>query len=137
MDTYIAIIVGFYVLLWLYSSVSKLIDLRTFRHAMSIQVFPKWIGKILVFILPTVEIALAILLLIPSLRRPAMYASLFLMIFFTIYVGGAVFKFYQKNPCACGGLFARLNWKRHFVLNIIITIIGFAGVLLIDQSLNN
>lgn len=96
------------------------------------QVFPRWLGKILLYILPLTEIGLIILLLFPDTKLLGMYASLFLMIVFTLYVGGAVFQIYDRYPCACGGLFGRLGWYKHFKVNIILTLIALSGVILME-----
>jgi len=129
---FIILITAMLVILWAYASLSKLFDLPKFKQAMITQVFPVWIGKIFVYLVPVVEIAIILLLLFPHSRLLGMYASLFLMLAFTIYVGGTVYGFYERHPCACGGLFARLGWKRHFKLNVVLTIISLLGVLLME-----
>lgn len=134
MSTYPFVIIcsGFLVILWVYSAMSKLLYFGPFKHAMHIQVFPKWIGTILTYTLPPFELLLALLLLFNGTRLYAMYASFFLMFLFTLYIGGAVFKVYDRYPCACGGLFARLGWKKHFKVNIVLTLIALTGVLLME-----
>ena len=129
---FIIIVTGLLVLLWAYAAFSKLFNLPTFKHAMITQVFPKWIGKIFVYLIPLIEIAIIVLLLFPTTRLLGMYASLFLMLAFTIYVGGAVYGVYERRPCACGGLFARLGWMKHFKVNIVLTIIALVGVILME-----
>lgn len=129
---FIIFVTGILTMLWAYSSFYKLYEFGKFKQAMDTQVFPKWIGKILVYVIPTLEIILIILLLIPKTRLLGMYGSLFLMTLFTMYVGGATFGIYGRYPCACGGIFSRLGWKRHFKFNLIFTIIALAGVVLIE-----
>jgi len=129
---FIILITGLLVILWAYASFSKLFDLHQFQHAMMTQVFPKWVGRIFVYVVPLAEIAMIVLLLIPSTRLTGMYASLFTMVAFTLYVGGAVFRIYERTPCACGGLFNRLGWYKHFKLNIMLTIIALTGVILME-----
>lgn len=129
---FIILITGFLIILWAYASFSKLFDLNRFQHAMMTQVFPKWIGKIFTYLVPLVEIAIIVLLLIPETRLIGMYSSMFLMFLFTLYVGGAVFQIYERHPCACGGLFGRLGWHKHFKVNIMLTIVALAGVVLME-----
>jgi hypothetical protein len=129
---FIILITGLLVILWGYASISKLTNLHEFQHAMMTQVFPKWVGRIFVYLVPFAEIAMIVLLLIPSTRLIGMYASLFTMIAFTLYVGGAVFKIYMRSPCACGGLFARLGWYKHFKVNIVLSLIALVGVILME-----
>lgn len=127
---FIILITGLLIILWAYSSFSKLYELKKFKMAMMTQVFPKWISRILIYLVPGSEIILIMLLLIPGTRLIGMYASLFMMAAFTIYVGAAVIGLYPKRPCACGGLFGRLGWEKHLKLNIVLTLIALVGVLL-------
>lgn len=132
LQPFIILVTGLLIILWAYASASKLFDLQKFKQAMLTQVFPKWMGKIFVYLVPLMEIVMIVLLLIPETRLIGMYASLFVMIAFTLYVGGAVFNFYDRHPCACGGLFSRLGWYKHFKLNIILSLIALCGVLLME-----
>ena len=129
---FIIIVSGFLVILWVYSALSKLTNWDHFKQAMKTQVFPVWAGKIFIYLIPLLELALAISLLFDTTRLYGMYASMFLMGLFTLYIGGAVFQLYSRYPCACGGLFSRIGWKRHFRLNIVLTLIATAGVLLME-----
>ena len=129
---FIIIITASLVLLWAYTALSKLFELPKFKQAMITQVFPVWIGKIFIYLVPIIELAIVALLLIPKTRLLGMYSSLFLMILFTLYVGGAVFNIYERRPCACGGIFAGLGWNKHFKVNIVLTLIALAGVLLME-----
>ena len=130
---FIIIITAFLILLWAYASLSKLFNFKEFKQAMAVQIFPQWIGKIMVYLVPLTELILVLLLILPQTRLEGMYASLFLMTLFTLYIGGAVFQIYERTPCACGGLFERMQWKRHFKVNIVITLIALAGVILMES----
>ena len=132
MTTYpfIIIVTILLIILWFYSAVSKLKDMAKFKTAMLRQIFPQWIDKLLVYTLPPVEIAVAILLLFESTRLYGMYSSLVLILAFTIYVGGAVFGFYPQYPCSCGGIFTKMGWPQHFRANVALTLLALAGVLL-------
>jgi len=129
---FIILITGLMIMLWAYASFSKLFSLDQFKHAMLTQVFPKWISRLLVYLVPIAEITMIVLLLIPETRLLGMYASLFTMIAFTLYIGGAVFKLYERTPCACGGLFGKLGWHKHFKVNIVLSIIALLGVVLLE-----
>ena len=127
---FIILVTGVLTILWIYAVYSKLSDLTRFKHAMSTQVFPKWVGKILVLIIPLSEILLILLLIIPYTRLIGMYLSFLMMLVFTLYIAGAVFGLYVRRPCACGGLFNRLGWDKHFKVNIVLTLIALIGVIL-------
>jgi len=129
---FIILFTGLMIILWAYTAFSKIFNFHKFKQAMVTQVFPSWMGKILMYVLPLIEFAIVALLLFPQTRLIGMYASLFLMILFTLYVGGAVFHIYDRHPCACGGLFARLGWSKHFKVNIMLTLVALIGVILME-----
>ena len=129
---FIIIVSGLLSILWIYSSLSKLIAMQRFKQAMLTQVFPRWMGKILTYLLPVGELAIVGLLVFDQTRLLGMYVSFFLMGLFTLYVGGAVFHIYERYPCACGGLFGRLGWRKHFKVNICLTLVALVGVLLME-----
>lgn len=129
-NPFIILVAGLLIILWVYAAFSKLFNLKKFKRAMRIQVFPKWISNILIVAVPLSEIITIALLLVPHTRLLGMYASLFIMFSFTIYVGGAVFGFYERKPCACGGLFGMLGWKMHLKVNVVLTLLAFLGVIL-------
>ena len=127
---FIVLLTGLLIILWAYAAYSKLSDIKKFRQAMLTQVLPKRIAKLLVVLVPLSEIVLIVLLLFSETRLLGMYASFFMMLAFTLYVGGAVFGMYERRPCACGGLFGRLGWEKHFKVNIVLTLIALFGVIL-------
>lgn len=129
---FIIIVTGLLIILWGYACFSKLFNLYKFKRALMTQVFPKWVGKILTYLLPLSELATIVLLFIPETRLAGMYLSLFMLLAFTLYVGGAVFQIYDRYPCACGGLFSRLGWYKHFKINIVLTLIALVGVILME-----
>lgn len=129
---FIILITGLLAILWAYAFFVKLINRHRFKQSLRTQVFPPWAGTIFYYLLPLIEIALVVLLLTPSTRLLGMYSSLFLLILFTLYVGGAVFQVYERYPCACGGLFSRLGWYKHFKVNIMLTLVALIGVVLME-----
>lgn len=135
MNTYpfVIIVSILLIIMWAYAAVSKLVALQDFKQALATQVFPVWIGKILVWVLPVAELGIAGLLLFKKTQLLGMYASFGLMLLFTLYVGGAVYNIYERYPCACGGLFAKLGWKKHFRLNIFFTLVSIIGIILLES----
>lgn len=121
------------IIMWAYAAISKLIELEQFKQALASQVFPKWMGKILVWVLPIIEPGIVALLLFKNTQIIGMYASFVMMLLFTLYVGGAVYNIYERHPCACGGLFARLGWKKHFRVNVFFTLLSMIGLVLLEN----
>lgn len=133
---FIIVITAILVLLWAYSSISKFLDLPRFRRGLKSQVFPKWMGEVLFWTLPATELILIALLWLPDTRLFGMYLSALLMLSFTIYIGGAVYGFYDRYPCPCGGIFRGMRWNNHLKVNFILTCISVAGILLMEFGTN-
>ena len=136
MNTYpfVIIITILLVIMWAYAAISKLLSLAEFKEALATQVFPIWMGMILVWVLPISELIIVGLLLFQKTQLIGMYASFTLMILFTLYVGGAVVNLYERRPCACGGLFGKLGWTKHFYVNIFFTLISIIGIILLESA---
>ena len=128
------IITVFFIALWAYASFPKFRNMRYFKEVLQSQAIPRWIVSPLTWLLPLTEIGVIVLLLFSGTRLIGMYMSLILMLVFTVYVGGIIYQVYDKYPCPCGGLFSRLGWKKHFKVNILLTLIALIGVLLLEYG---
>jgi hypothetical protein len=117
----------FFILLWAYVSFPKFLNMKRFRYVMLSQVIPKWLANILYVLLPVFEIGVMFLLLFDKTRLLGMYVSFLLMLIFTIYIGGAAFNFYKLHLCPCGKLFSKLSWKKHFLVNLVLTLLALVG----------
>jgi putative oxidoreductase len=125
---YCQLIAGLLVLLFSYTALSKLGDLKTFEWQMLNQPLPSWANHALVWVLPSMEIILVVLLALKRTQRYGLIASTLLMFVFTIYVAGIVFHFFNRVPCSCGGVLQSLKWEVHLVFNLFVTAISVAGV---------
>jgi hypothetical protein len=94
-------------------------------------------APLLAFTIPLLELIIAVFLVIPKLRKLGLHASLYLMAFFTMYVG-YMLAVYPKSklPCSCGGIIKTMNWHQHLVFNSCFTLIAFTG-LWIYQKMQN
>jgi hypothetical protein len=82
--------------------------------------------------LPLTEFLVSLMLIIPRWRLKGLYASLFLMIAFTLYIG-AIMTFNKELPCSCGGIISLLSWGGHLVFNSVFILLAFIGVRLERQ----
>ncbi len=87
------------------------------------------IALVIAWGLPLTEFLVTILLIIPRWRLKGLYASLILMIAFTLYIG-AIMTFNKELPCSCGGIISELSWQGHLVFNSIFILLAMAGLLL-------
>ncbi|MET4138263.1 MauE/DoxX family redox-associated membrane protein [Pedobacter sp. UYP1] len=126
-------ITGIFIALWSYASFPKFRNLRYFRAILRSQAIPKWIVSPLTILLPLTEIGIIILLINSTTRLFGMYLSLTMMLIFTIYVAGIMYQAYDRYPCPCGGLFSHMGWRKHFKVNIALTVLALVGVILLER----
>jgi len=118
-----------FVCLFLYTGVSKLSHTTIFKEALSENTWLAPLAGIIAFLIPKLEIATVIFLLVPHLRLLGLYMSLFMMIIFTIYIAYLLL-FSTDVPCSCGGIITNLTIKQHLYLNISLCILARIGISL-------
>ncbi|WP_121667549.1 MauE/DoxX family redox-associated membrane protein [Mesonia aquimarina] len=118
-----------FVLLFVYAAVSKMIDFEVFRSQLSQSPLLTNYSSLLVFIIPFIEILIAIALLLPKLQYFALYASGILMLLFSLYIV-AILNFSPSIPCSCGGILENLGWEQHLYVNLIFVVLAFTASFL-------
>jgi len=126
----IELISSLLILLFLYASISKWFDFKTFVGDMNNQPFPNWMTPLLVWGVPLIEILLAIGLMFERTRTKALYGSLILMSAFTIYTLTVLMHFFSYVPCSCGGVIKKLSWSQHLFFNLFFVVITLIAILL-------
>jgi putative oxidoreductase len=126
----IEIISSLLILLFLYASVSKWLAFKTFIGEMNNQPFPNWMTPFLVWSIPFIEVLIAIGLIFEKTRVQSFYASLFLMLAFTIYTVAILLQAFKYIPCSCGGVIRKLTWPQHLFFNLFFVGISILGIIL-------
>jgi hypothetical protein len=126
----IEIISSLLILLFLYASVSKWLAFKLFIGEMNNQPFPNWITPFLVWSIPFIEVLIVVGLIFEKTRVPALYASLFLMLAFTIYTVAILLHAFKYIPCSCGGVIRKLTWPQHLFFNLFFVGISILGIML-------
>lgn len=129
-------IISLFVLLWLYTGLSKYIAYSNFGLDISNQPLPHWLEQIIIALLPPVEIITALLLLFNRTTKDGLRISLILMLFFTIYTIAILAGAFAYTPCGCGGVISSLNWQQHLVFNIVFTILAIIALRLHNKQDN-
>lgn len=127
--TVVAIICILYFLLFLYAATSKLINYGKSELQLSKSPITTDYASTLVWLVPSTEILIAILLIPSKTRTLALYAALALISMFTAYIY-AILNFSSSVPCSCGGVLESLGWNEHLLFNIFFMIIAIIAVLL-------
>lgn len=109
-----------FILLFVYTAISKFRDLVPLRYIIERTGIDYTAAAALALALPICELLIALLLILPKTRTLGLLASLILMTVFTLYVS-SVLLFAKELPCTCGGILQALGWREHLVLNLMLT----------------
>lgn len=129
----IEIIIFLFVILFLYAAGTKLTDYDKFIAQIGKSPLLTNHASYIAWMIPAIEIFVAVLLIIPRTKLIGMYASFGLMVTFTLYIA-AILSFSKELPCSCGGVLNSLDWEEHLVFNIGFTLLGFAGTMLMKKE---
>jgi uncharacterized membrane protein YphA (DoxX/SURF4 family) len=129
-------IVVLYAILFLYTAIAKLMDYSVFKEQIAASPILAPVSKLIAAGLPWTEILVTVLLVIPKWRLKGLYASLFLMTAFTIYIA-ATLAFSEHIPCSCGGIIAELSWTQHLIFNTVFIGLAITGIVLSRKILRN
>lgn len=116
-------------LLFLYAASSKLLDYEKSELQMSKSPIITDFAFILVWLVPSTEIIIAIMLVIPRTTMLGLYATLGLMSMFTAYII-AILYFTDSIPCSCGGVLEKMSWDQHLIFNIFFMILSVTAILI-------
>jgi hypothetical protein len=97
---------------------------------MNNQPFPNWMTPFLVWSIPFIEVLIAVGLIFEKTRVQSLYASLFLMLAFTIYTVVILLHAFKYIPCSCGGVIRKLTWPQHLFFNLFFVGISLLGIIL-------
>lgn len=114
------IISALFILLFVYTALTKLIEHESFRAVLSQSPIIGINATILSWVLPILELFTATLLFIPTMRKWGFASSFMLMLLFTGYIIYMIL-FARHLPCSCGGVISLMSWPQHLIFNIFFT----------------
>lgn len=120
------IISALLILLFTYTGISKIIDHNNFQGVLAQSPLIGWGAQILSWMIPALELIIAILLLIPNKKSNGFFLSSVLMCLFTGYLFYMVL-FVPHLPCNCGGVIKQMSWRQHLLFNIFFSAIAIIG----------
>lgn len=132
-DIIIEIIVFLFVVLFLYAAGSKLVDHQRFVAQIGKSPLLTDFAGLVSWVIPGVEIIIAVMLIIPRIRLTGLYAAFGLMVMFTLYII-AILSFSKELPCSCGGVLSMLGWREHLIFNIGFVLLGLTGIVLMTRQ---
>lgn len=130
----IELICFLFVLLFVYTAISKLLDFENFQVQLGqsplLSAFASWVS----YLVPVVELLVVVLLVVNRWRFAGLLASLMLMVMFSSYIF-IVLHYTSFVPCSCGGILEKMSWNQHLVFNLFFVFLALIA-LLIYASLN-
>src|ERR1051325_2149346 len=113
----IEIVSALFVVLFIYAAATKLMDYDKFMLQIGQSPVLTAFAGVVVWLVPAIEVVIAMLLMTKRLRLAGLYASFCLMVMFTAYIV-VITRFSEYVPCSCGGVLQKLSWDEHLVFNI-------------------
>ncbi|SFF08302.1 hypothetical protein SAMN05518672_115119 [Chitinophaga sp. CF118] len=127
--TVIETICSAFFLLFVYTSISKLISYDYYLYDLRRSPLLASYATVISITVPCTEIIVAALLIPNKTRKYGLLGSLVLMLVFTVYVA-YVLLFTTKRPCTCGGIIRQLSWPDHLIFNISFLLLAITGIIL-------
>jgi hypothetical protein len=127
--TVIETITVFNIILFLYTGISKITDYIEFNEQLADSPILRSAATPIALLLPWVEFAIVLMLIVPRWRLKGLYLTVGLMILFTAYIIG-LFSINKELPCSCGGIIASLSWKQHLIFNTVFILLNAIAIRL-------
>jgi putative oxidoreductase len=114
------------ILLFVYTAINKLMDIENFRAVISKSPIIHRKANLISWFVPSAELIISLLLLIPVSKEFGFLFSSILMGIFTFYVAYMLL-FVPNLPCSCGGVIQQMNWTQHLIFNIFFFLLSVFG----------
>jgi uncharacterized membrane protein YphA (DoxX/SURF4 family) len=88
---------------------------------------------IVVWLVPLIELLIALLLFLKSYRLISLFAAFSMMIMFTVYIF-IILNYSSFIPCSCGGILEKMGWTEHLIFNIIFVLLALLGIIIVEKS---
>lgn len=113
------IITSICIFLFLTAGYSKFIEHEKFEFGLANVALIGSSAKIISWAVPSIEITISLLLIIPKTNIAGLYAFTGTMVVFTIYIL-SMFLWAKELPCNCSLIIKNLSWAGHVWFNLII-----------------
>lgn len=129
----IEIICILYIMLFVYAAVSKLLDFKSFQVQLGQSPLLSSFAEYLSYLVPLIELILAVLLVFNTTRIIALFGCFTLMMLFTNYIF-FILNFASYVPCSCGGILEKMGWKSHFIFNLFFVLLAIGAIVLLKEK---
>lgn len=127
--TIVEVISALFILLFLYTALSKSYEITNTVVVLKYTRIFKPVATEFAWGVVIIEYIVTGLLFIPRTKKIGLYASLILMLTFTVYII-SMLAFIPNLPCSCGGIISKMTWKQHLFFNLAFILLALAAILL-------
>lgn len=131
----VEIISSLFILLFVYTAVSKWLDYHSFQNVLKQSSLMGSFAAVAAWLLPLLELGIAGLLFFGPTRKAGFYAAGGILIVFTGYIGYMLL-FSSRLPCSCGGVLKYLSWRSHLLFNMGWILLAGIGLRLMTGKYN-
>lgn len=131
--TIIEFVSALFILLFLYTALTKSLNINKTVEVLRRLTATTHLANEIAWGVVIAEYIIAFLLFLPKTRKIGLYASVFLMASFTIYILFMI-AFVPHLPCSCGGIISSLGWNSHLALNLFLIALGSFGIYLVRKK---
>lgn len=121
------------ILLYSYTAISKFAAYAIFEDSLRRSPLIDQGADTIAWLLPAAELIVVLLLFFERTRRAGFYASLLLLVLFTLYLLYMVL-FVADLPCSCGGVLRRLSWQQHVWFNLFFIAVNVLGLFALRRQ---
>ncbi len=125
----IDIISYLFIFLFAYTAYSKGTDYTAFAKGLERHPLIAGYAEQIAWLVPASEAFVSFLLVFPKTRKVGLYASLALMLVFTVYLLHMVLTM-EALPCSCGGVISSMSFPQHIVFNAGFIVLAVVGLVL-------
>ncbi|MFD2907929.1 MauE/DoxX family redox-associated membrane protein [Flavobacterium ardleyense] len=118
-----------YIFLFIYAAVSKILDFEAFKIQLGQSPLLSAYASTIAVLIPTIEIVVALIMLLPRIRYIGLLLAFGLMVMFSSYII-IILNYSDFIPCSCGGILSEMNWEQHLFFNFIFVAMGGLGFIL-------
>ncbi len=121
------------IVLFAYTATSKLNEYSAFAQTISESPLIHNGADTIAWLLPATELIVVLLLFFERTRRAGLYASLLLLVLFTLYLLYMVL-FVADLPCSCGGVLRKMSWQQHVWFNLFFIGLNVLGLFAVCKQ---
>lgn len=118
-----------FILLFVYAAGSKWKEGDLFLAQVGQSPMLTWWANVVVVLVPSLEVLITIMLMVPKWRLAGLYAFFQMMVMFTAYIF-IITRYATYVPCSCGGILSKMTWDIHFVFNIAMIALAVLAILI-------